>query len=195
MCVLSVELKLFKGSTEQPNGSWMQGLHVVALCQWQSLEIGTKIKSSWVQPVLSVRWNTLLSVWCTTLIFLLCSALLREMLNQVPVECIHEYKSWKATPSIITVLRCYCLFALNFNWTRYLWTCFILLTPGGDVFLLSIWLAFSMETSYECLNVVLSKLVLRHREDCSPETKWTRGRLVLNGIMQTMWSLWLHMWF
>lgn len=112
-----------------------------------------------------------------------------------PCECIHEYESWKATPSIITVLRCYCLFALNFNWTRYLWTCFILLTPGGDVFLLSIWLAFSMETPYECLNVVLSKLVLRHREDCSPEKKWTRGRLFLNGIMQTMWSLWLHMWF
>lgn len=46
MCVLSVELKVFKGSTEQPDGSWMQGLHVVALCQWQSLDIGTKIKSS-----------------------------------------------------------------------------------------------------------------------------------------------------
>lgn len=145
----------------------MQGLQ--ALCWWQSLEIGTKMKSSWVQAVLSVRWNTLLGVWCTTLVFLLC-----EMLNQVLVSTCMSIKSWKATQPTITILWCYWLFVLNFNWTRFLWACFLLLTPGDHVFLLSVWLAFSMDTSYECLNVILSKLVLRHREDCSPQTKWTR---------------------
>lgn len=171
MRVLSVVLKWFKGSTEQPDGSWMQGLDGVALWHWQSLEIGSRIKSSWAQPVLNVTWNTLLSMRGTMLIFLLCSPLLCEMLNQVPVSAFTNRGSWKATPSTITLVSCYCLFALNFNWTRFLWTCFILLTPGGDAFLLSIWLAFSMETPYECLNVVLSKLGLKHREDCSWYTK------------------------
>ena len=105
-----------------PMGARWQGLQ--ALCWWQSLEIGTKMKSSWVQAVPSVRWNSLLSVWCTALVFLLC-----EMLNQVPVSTCMSIKSWKATQPAITILWCYWLFVLNFNWTRFPWTCFLLLTP------------------------------------------------------------------
>lgn len=119
--VLSVELKLFKGSTARPNRSWKQGLHATALCLWQSLEIGTKIKSSWVQPVLNVRWNTLLSRQCTMLIFPLGSALLCEMLNQVLVSAFTKIRAGKQlVPQLI-----FCdVIALNFNWARFLWTCF-----------------------------------------------------------------------
>lgn len=163
MCVLSVELKLFKGSTGQPNRSWKQGPHAVAQCLWQSLEIGTKIKSSWVQPVLNVRWNTLLSRQCAILIFLLCSALLCEMLNQVLVSAFANIRAEKQFgPQLIL-----CDVIAYLPWTLigqgFCELFFFLLTPGGNV-LLSIWLVFSMDTSYEFLKVVLSKLVLRHRE-------------------------------
>lgn len=132
---------------------------------WQSLEIGTKIKSSWVQPVLNVRWNTLLSRQCTMLIFPLGSALLCEMLNQVLVSAFTKIRAGKQlVPQLI-----FCDVIAYLPWTLigrgFCELVFLLLTPGGNV--LSIWLVFSMGTSYERLKVVLSKLVLRHRKGCS----------------------------
>ena len=137
-------------------------------CVGGSLEIGTKMKSSWVQPVLSVRWNASLSMSCTTLVFLLC-----EMLSQVLVSTSWALRAGKqANPQLLFCDVIGCL-----SWTLI-----------GQGFCELVFFSWHLETMFFFFQFdwplpwkhLMNASVLyflnwcQGTEDCSPQTKWTR---------------------